>query len=88
MPRFFVDPDISIAKTIDTSMYTFREVYEEIKEKIFAPAWQFAMITDVVRESGTCHQVTSHVTLAICDENATGGCFIWMADLCQCPNSR
>jgi hypothetical protein len=39
MPRFFVDPDISIAKTVDTSMYTFREVYEEIKEKIFAPTW-------------------------------------------------
>ena len=36
MPSFFVDPDITIAKTIDTRVYTSPEVFEQLKEKIFA----------------------------------------------------
>jgi len=58
MPRFFVDPDISIAKTIDTSVYTSHDVYQEIKEKIFAPSWQFAAVTDAVGQNGTCYPFT------------------------------
>jgi len=37
MPSFFVDPDISIAKTIDTSIYISQKVYKEIKKKYLHP---------------------------------------------------
>jgi choline monooxygenase len=55
MPLFFVDPDISKAKTIDTSVYTSQKVFEEMKEKIFASCWQFIGSTELVKETGSCH---------------------------------
>jgi choline monooxygenase len=41
MPRFFVDPDISKACTLDTSFYTSASYFDEAKERIFAGSWQF-----------------------------------------------
>ena len=55
MPRFFVDPDIANAKTIDTTVYTSLHVFEEMKEKIFSSCWQFIGSTDLVNENGCCY---------------------------------
>jgi choline monooxygenase len=55
MTRFFVDPDISRAKTISTAVYTDPQVYEESKEKIFARSWQFLADTSAVEQKGQCH---------------------------------
>jgi len=52
MPRFFVDPDIARAKTIDTDFYTSSEVFEQCKEKIYAPSWQFIGSDELVKEQG------------------------------------
>ncbi|MDP9079511.1 MAG: aromatic ring-hydroxylating dioxygenase subunit alpha [Bacteroidota bacterium] len=41
MPQFFVDPDIAKAKTLNADFYTSREVFEQCREKIFTPSWQF-----------------------------------------------
>jgi len=39
--RFNIDADIAKARTPDKSLYTSVAVFEEIKEKLFAPSWQF-----------------------------------------------
>ena len=41
MKSFYVDPDISIAKTIDKEFYLDPLIFEVCKERIFAPSWQF-----------------------------------------------
>jgi choline monooxygenase len=41
MAEFQIDPNIAKAQTIHTDFYTSPEVFEECKEKIFAPSWQF-----------------------------------------------
>ncbi|MBL7825728.1 MAG: aromatic ring-hydroxylating dioxygenase subunit alpha, partial [Saprospiraceae bacterium] len=41
MARFPVDSDIAKAHTIDTEVYNSPAVFEETKEKIFAPSWQY-----------------------------------------------
>jgi choline monooxygenase len=48
MQNFFIDPDISKAKTIHTDFYTSQEVFELCKEKIFAPSWQFICSTSLL----------------------------------------
>jgi choline monooxygenase len=58
MSQFFVDPDISKAKTIHTSVYTSPEVFEETKEKIFASCWQFIGTSDLVKDVGSCYPFT------------------------------
>jgi choline monooxygenase len=58
MSRFYVDPDIAKAKTIDTGVYTSPDVFEEMKEKIFASCWQFIGSTDLIKESGSCYPFT------------------------------
>ena len=55
MPSFFVDPDIAKAKTIDTDFYTQQKFYDEAKEKIFAPSWQFVGNAGKVKEPGDAH---------------------------------
>ena len=55
MPRFFIDPDISKAKTISTDFYTSPEYFEESKEKIFAKSWQFATDIQNVKETGSVY---------------------------------
>jgi choline monooxygenase len=52
MPRFYIDPDITWARTIATEVYTSPEIYAEAREKIFANSWQFVGDTDRVPEPG------------------------------------
>lgn len=58
MPKFSVDPDISVAKTIDKSFYTDPEVFHWSKEQIFSASWQFAGDSDLVKEPGTVYPLT------------------------------
>jgi choline monooxygenase len=52
MPRFDIDPDIAKARTPDTAFYTDPRLFEEAKEKLFAPSWQFIGDSDQVRRPG------------------------------------
>jgi len=103
MTRFFVDPDISKAKTIDTSVYTSPEVFAEIKEKIFSCSWQFIGSDDLVKEKGSCHPFTllenylNEPLLLTKDENEKINCLsnvcthrgnILINDPCQTANLR
>jgi choline monooxygenase len=58
MPRFNIDPDISIARTPDTGIYTDPTLFQEVKEKIFARSWQFVGSTDLVSDPGTAYPIT------------------------------
>lgn len=58
MPRFFIDENIAKAQTLDTDYYTSDKYFEESKEKIFAPMWQFIGDSDRVKENGSAHPVT------------------------------
>ena len=58
MSAFFIDPNIAKAKTIDTDYYTSTHYYNESKEKIFAPSWQFIGDTDLVKENASAYPFT------------------------------
>lgn len=58
MRRFHIDPDITRAKTLSTKFYTEPQYFEEAKEKIFAPSWQFAGDEDMIGEHGSVHPYT------------------------------
>src|SRR5579872_60380 len=58
MPRFFVDPNIARAKTIDADFYTSGDVFEQCMEKIFAPSWQFVGNDELVKEQGDVYPFT------------------------------
>jgi len=58
MPDFFVDPNIARAKTLDTSFYTSAAVFEQCREKIFAPSWQFIGHQGLVKENGDVYPFT------------------------------
>ena len=58
MQGFFIDKDISKAKTLDTAYYTSPQHYEASKEKIFAPSWQFIGTTDSVSGAGCAAPIT------------------------------
>lgn len=53
MPRFVIDNNIAKAKTIDSSYYLSQQYYEESKEKIFAPSWQYATDDSLITEAGS-----------------------------------
>jgi len=56
MPRrFSIDADISRARTPDTGLYTDPQLYEQIKEKLFAPSWQFVGDTFSIAKHGDAH---------------------------------
>lgn len=55
MSKFFIDPDISKAKTIATEFYTSPGYLELSKEKIFSPSWQFIGDTDKIKEPGSAY---------------------------------
>lgn len=55
MPHFFVDPDIAKATTLHSDFYTSQEVFEQCREKIFAPSWQFIGSSELVKDSGDVH---------------------------------
>ncbi|HVW12192.1 MAG TPA: aromatic ring-hydroxylating dioxygenase subunit alpha [Mucilaginibacter sp.] len=58
MPDFFVDPNIARAKTLHGDVYNSREVFEQCREKIFAPSWQFIGNTELVKEPGDIYPFT------------------------------
>ncbi len=58
MSKYFVDPNIAKAKTINADFYTNAEVFEQCKEKIFAPSWQFIGSDDLVKENGDVYPFT------------------------------
>jgi choline monooxygenase len=58
MSRFFVDPNIAKAKTLDTGFYTDPSIYEAAKDQIFALSWQFIGSSDWVNEPGRCYPFT------------------------------
>lgn len=55
---FFIDADIAKAKTIHKDFYTQPIFYEQAKEKIFAPSWQFIGDADKVKETGDAYPFT------------------------------
>jgi choline monooxygenase len=58
MPDFFVDPNIARAQTIDADFYTSAEVFEQCREKIFAPSWQFIGGSDLVTSVSNVYPFT------------------------------
>jgi len=48
MSRFFVDEDISRARTLDKSFYNSERLFEECRERLFASSWQFIGNEDLV----------------------------------------
>lgn len=58
MPRFPVHEEIAKARTIDTAVYNSAAVFEESKEKIFAPSWQYVGHTGMLPGSGSIHPFT------------------------------
>jgi choline monooxygenase len=58
MSRFYVDPDISRAKTLTTDFYTDPSVFEGAKEKLFSGSWQFIGDRSMVHEPGRCYPFT------------------------------
>lgn len=58
MSLFYVDPDISSARTIDKIFYTDLKLLESVKEKLFVPSWQFIGDTSLVKEPGDIHPFT------------------------------
>jgi choline monooxygenase len=58
MSRFYVDPDISRAKTLTTDFYTDPAVFELAKEKLFSGSWQFIGDRGMVQEPGRCYPFT------------------------------
>ncbi len=58
MEKFYVNPDIALAKTISTDVYKSAAFHEMAKEKIFAHSWQFIGDTGMVGIPGSCHPFT------------------------------
>jgi len=56
MDPFFVDPDISKARTLDTSFYTDPFHFERAKELIFLPSWQY--VTNRSEIGARCNPLT------------------------------
>jgi choline monooxygenase len=58
MSLFYIDPDISSARTIDKKFYTDLELLDSIKEKLFVSSWQFIGDTSLVKERGDIYPFT------------------------------
>jgi len=58
MPRFTIHPDIALARTPHTDLYTDPHLFEITKEKLFAPSWQFIGDTGLVPEPGDAYPFT------------------------------
>jgi len=48
MPRFIIHPDIALARTPHTDLYTDPALFDLTKEKLFTPSWQFIGDTDLI----------------------------------------
>lgn len=58
MSDFFVNPDISLAKTINKRVYNDVQLFELLKEKIFVPSWQLIGSSDLVNGKENVHPFT------------------------------
>jgi choline monooxygenase len=58
MSRFTIDPDIAKAKTPHTDFYTDLQLFEQAKEKLFAPSWQFIGDVDLAKAAGEVYPFT------------------------------
>jgi choline monooxygenase len=58
MPRFNVHPDIALARTPSTGLYTDPEVFGLCREKLFAPSWQFIGDTGLAPAAGDAFPFT------------------------------
>jgi choline monooxygenase len=58
MPRFIIHPDIALARTPSTDLYTDPAVFELAKEKLFTPSWQFIGDTDLLPAPGDARPLT------------------------------
>jgi choline monooxygenase len=58
MDSFFVDPDISVAKTLSTDFYTEARFLEASREKIFGKCWHFAGDTSGLKQPGAAMPFT------------------------------
>ena len=56
--RFYVDADISKAKTLHTDFYTELEMYEKSRETIFSRCWQYVGDKGQVSHPGSCCPLT------------------------------
>jgi len=57
MTAFFVDPEISKAKTLSTDFYTEPKYFERAKEKIFSRSWQFIGDSSMIKKQGDCYPI-------------------------------
>src|SRR4051812_40950222 len=58
MARFYIDPNIARAKTLDTQFYNSPAIFEESKERIFRRSWQFIGDKNSFGEPGQCFPLT------------------------------
>lgn len=55
---FHVDPDITKARTLDTSFYTDPSCFTASRERLFAPFWLYAGDVGMAAHNGDCHPFT------------------------------
>src|SRR6186713_1127019 len=53
-----VNPDISVAKTLDTAFYNDASYLELAKDRIFAPSWQYVGDISMLTGPGSCQPLT------------------------------
>jgi choline monooxygenase len=58
MPRFTIDPNIAIARTPHTDLYTDPQLFEHTKERLFASSWQFIGDTELTPAPGDVYPFT------------------------------
>lgn len=58
MARFPIDPDVRRAATLPAAFYRDPQTFAEVRERVFAPSWQFAFDTDAVRVPGAVYPFT------------------------------
>ena len=56
--RFYIDPDISKAKTLHTDFYTDQLLFQKSREKIFANSWQYIGNRTLASQPGRCYPFT------------------------------
>ena len=52
--RFQVDPDVTVARTLDKAFYLDPAVWAQARETIFARAWHWLGPLDAVAQPGSC----------------------------------
>jgi choline monooxygenase len=58
MQRYFVEPDISKARTLHSDFYSDPEIFLLSKQKIFTPTWQLIGDSSQVQKVGDCFPFT------------------------------